>query len=161
MKIKRYFASLGSRITDDDAEILGKEIEKLGSEFAPADLVAAAREKTSSIHDYFEWDDKIAGELYRVEQAGEYIRHVHIEFIGRGKIAGEMRAFQSVVVSDGDDSLRRVYKPVTEIVKHKDLREQVVARAYRELVSWRERWVQYRNVFGDVFEAIDELQPVV
>jgi hypothetical protein len=51
--------------------------DETGSVTAPA-LVEAARPKSSPAHDAFEWDNKKAGEEYRLIQSRHYIRRVKI-----------------------------------------------------------------------------------
>lgn len=41
-------------------------------------LLQAARPKTASLHDEFEWDDSIAGEQFRLAQAGRILRHIDV-----------------------------------------------------------------------------------
>lgn len=54
-------------------------LESRGGKLAPEDVLAAAKSDSSPIHGCFEWDDATAGTAYRIEQARELIRRVHIE----------------------------------------------------------------------------------
>ena len=45
-----------------------------------AEVVDRARNKNSPLHDYFEWDDKKAGNACRIEQARVLIRTVKVEY---------------------------------------------------------------------------------
>lgn len=62
------------KLTNDE---LREELLKLADEngnFTAEDVVRAATPKKSPLHDYFEWDDKVAGHSYRLLQAGELTR---------------------------------------------------------------------------------------
>lgn len=44
----------------------------------PQSVVDVARDPKSALHKYFEWDDKIAGDLYRLDQARSLLQSVTI-----------------------------------------------------------------------------------
>lgn len=57
------------------------EIEtKLGT-LTPEVVVDAAKDPDSILHEYFEWDNKVAGAAYRIEQARALIRRVKVEVV--------------------------------------------------------------------------------
>lgn len=49
-----------------------------GGLLLPADVVAEARSVASPLHHYFEWDDSVAAEAYRLDQARVLIRSVRV-----------------------------------------------------------------------------------
>jgi len=53
--------------------------EKGGGTLTPSRVVDVARSPLNPLHKYFEWDDAVAAEKYRQDQARELIRCVHIE----------------------------------------------------------------------------------
>lgn len=64
-----------------DAQVVGEMLEDMhnrGVEITPEELLCEARDESSPIHAEFEWDDGIAAEKYRVEQARLLISHVRI-----------------------------------------------------------------------------------
>lgn len=50
-----------------------------GGKITPAQVVNAARDPASPMHDYFEWDNDAAAEKYRIDQARTLIRSCRIE----------------------------------------------------------------------------------
>ena len=81
---KQYKAVFGSQLSDTDAEIIAKELEhirKVNGKVIPERVVERAREKTSCLHEYFNWDDKKAAYQYRLEQARHLIQSVVIEYV--------------------------------------------------------------------------------
>lgn len=67
------------RITSEVIVALA-ELEIVGR-FAPNDVVEAARDEDSPLHAFFEWDDSLAAEAHRVEQARRLIRSVRVEIV--------------------------------------------------------------------------------
>ena len=71
----------GHRLVPIDANIVGKELERIRSltgKLKPVTVVEKAKPKRSPIHKAFEWDDGVAGEKYRVHQARNLIRAVRV-----------------------------------------------------------------------------------
>jgi len=64
------------------ADVLGSELERIrkekGGYLRTADVVEEAEAKSNPLHDCFEWDDSSAGHQYRMQQARQLIRVVHI-----------------------------------------------------------------------------------
>lgn len=46
-----------------------EEINSIGEEYTPADIVELAEDPGSELHKCFEWDDSIAADKYRLIQA--------------------------------------------------------------------------------------------
>ena len=63
------------------AEIAGQVLEELAETvgLTPKNLVDASREETAPLHSEFEWDNDVAAEKYRENQAGHLIRSLTIE----------------------------------------------------------------------------------
>jgi len=57
---------------------LSRLTERGGGTLTPASVVDAARSEESPLHQYFEWDDSIAAEAYRQDQARELIRRIRV-----------------------------------------------------------------------------------
>jgi hypothetical protein len=86
------------------AQVAGEEIERIRKEcgefFQPETIVDAARPEDAPLHPAFEWNDDVAAEEYRKEQARKLINHIII--IEPGKPSDEcFRAFVSVQTDAG------------------------------------------------------------
>jgi hypothetical protein len=57
-----------------------RDIYERHQELTPTLVVDEARPKTAPLHDQFVWDDKVAGEQYRLVQAGNLIRKFKITY---------------------------------------------------------------------------------
>jgi hypothetical protein len=66
-------------------EVVEQELDRLtrlgGGTLPPVDVVNSARSPKSPLHRYFEWNDAIAGEAYRLDQARMLIRSVRVSVI--------------------------------------------------------------------------------
>jgi hypothetical protein len=155
---KVYRASLGARFSNEDAEAIGEELEKLGPSLTPELVVEVAREPDSALHPHFEWDNKAAADLYREDQARYILRHVNVVISTPDGGEHEVRAFHHVQITIGGNENQDVYAPLDIVLASAELRTQVLERAKRELESWRRRYREYSDVFATVFSAIDEVR---
>lgn len=69
------------RRSPEDMNVVKQAIAALemNGRITPKGVVKAARLKTSALHEYFEWDDSVAAELHREQQARELIGWVKLE----------------------------------------------------------------------------------
>jgi hypothetical protein len=69
-------------MTDDQREAIRQEMARLYQKhgtLTPQAVVQAAQNAKSPMHDCFEWDDKVAGQAFREDQARALIRSVRVE----------------------------------------------------------------------------------
>lgn len=152
-----YKAAPGARITDGDARRLGEAIKSMGPGVTPESLLAAARKKRSPIHDLFEWDDEVAAEAYRLEQARYFLRsvwEVPVDSDGRETSEGG-RAFYAVEVSDASERKSKAFFAAREIRDVPGAEAQILQRALEEAYQWKERHLRIKHHLADVFDAID------
>lgn len=123
-----------------------KEISKL-KEITPQNVVDLARDEKSVIHNDFEWDDKIAGEKYRLHQAGDMIR----SFVFEPKKADEAPTRVLQITTE-----KSVYQPVKFFLKNEDEYQSLLKRAKAELESFRRRYSTLTEL-ESVFNAIDKM----
>ncbi len=146
----KYRPAKGAMFDAKTAIALGKVMEQLGDHVTPGQLVDAARPARSPIHHLFEWDTTKAAEAYRLWQARVHISHLQIVITSQ-----PTRGFHSVVVRS-ENITTRGYSQAATIRKSADLSAQVIARAFRELESWKAKYSQYQGIFGGVFDAIQK-----
>lgn len=72
-----------SGLTRQRLVAIREELEKLGTEtrLTPETVVEAARDPRSPLHDRFQWDDSVAGEAYRLQQARALIKQVRVDVV--------------------------------------------------------------------------------
>lgn len=66
-------------------EVVKKELRRLlvrdGGILTPSSVIEAAKDPKNPLHSCFQWDDRKAANLYRVEQARHLIRSVQVEIV--------------------------------------------------------------------------------
>lgn len=118
-------------------------------------IVSAARDETSVLHPHFEWDDAVAAEAFRCDQARELVRSLTIDISRSNLESKPVRAFVNVDV--GQD---RGYVSTMTAMSSETLRKQVLERAFAELESWRARHAELTEL-ARIFAAIDETRPIL
>lgn len=110
----------------------------------PALVVDAARPEESPLHSRFEWDDKVAGEAYRLDQARRLIRSVRVVYreADEKEAARTVRAFHSVRDEQGT-----AYRPTDEIVESEFLTRIVMQQMELE-------WKQLMRKYGHFEEFL-------
>lgn len=148
----------GSRV-NLDAQKVGEAIAKLqkaqNGPLEPETIVEAARDPKSVMHPHFEWDDTVAANHWRTDQARDLVRSLTVD-ISRSNIEKrEVRAFVNVEVGR-----ERGYISTASAMSSEDLRKQVLQRAFAELESWRARHAELSEL-ARIFAAIDETRPLL
>lgn len=151
---------MGETISDLEKE------KKKGESLAKL-LVEKARPEDSSIHSYFEWNDYIVAEKYRLHQAREYINgieRIEVEVIGKEEIREKpQRAFISVKIKEIEekDQPTREYIPFTNVMEDENTRNIHIKEVWLELVRFRKKY-EYLEEHSDnlkiIFKQIDSMK---
>lgn len=154
-----YKWSFGAYQSIVDANEAGKEmerIEKENGEVTAASVVDAARPKKSTLHNLFEWDDKVAGEKYRLHQAASVICCLVSASTDEEVENSKRRAYVNVEESKGVGTKGR-FVSIKKALSDDDMRGIVLRDALREMLTFKEK---YKNLheLAKVFEAIDYTQ---
>lgn len=138
------------------AQVAGEELERIrtvnNGRLAQETVVEEARDKKSPLHPAFEWNDRQAAHQYRLSQAGYVIRMLSVSYVEGDKKTDPIRAF--VNVSRDED---RSYTSIAHAMSDDELREQVIAKAYKELNDWKARYEDLLE-FASVFTAIEDVR---
>lgn len=134
--------------TEVPAEVFGREferIEKAQGDVKPEVIVQVARKRTNPLHKAFEWDDTVAGERYRLEQAKMMTRALvkNIE-LPDGKTESVRVAVKT--------SQRGGYKNIDVAMSDANDRAYVLQQALNQLVAWRRRWASL-NQYAELIDA--------
>jgi len=165
---KMFKARRGSRITDEQAQIYGECLEKIAEEkgvITPLDVVEEAKSESSPLHDYFEWDNDVAAEKYRLHQARNLINSI-IVVIETPEETIEERAFFNVKIEkevqevDEEAEIKQAYVPVSVVVKEKSYRDQILEQALREITYWKRKYENLTEL-SVIFEAIETVKGMI
>ncbi len=110
----------------------------------PALVVDTARDPEHPLHSRFEWDDSVAAEKWRLEQASQLLRVVKLP--ADPLRPGDLRAFVAV---KGQDSHRADYVPTEEALLDEFARKLILRDMERE---WRllKRRYEHMREFADL-----------
>lgn len=138
-----------------DANDAAREIDRVKANtgfFKPKHLVAASRPEEAVLHPEFEWDDAVAAEEYREEQAKNIIRSVvYIEDKTQDQPEPEMvRAFVSVKTLDGPQ-----YTTIQNAVSDAEMREQIIKQARSDMLAFQRKYMQIMDL-ADVIYAFEK-----
>lgn len=162
MEEKKYLWKYGNG-NGVPADVVGKEfeaIEKDNGSITKEAVVERARPEDSPLHKMFEWDDSVAGEMYRLEQARHYITAIEIKVVPVGSNNGtpiRTNGFLNVtpISKDATQSAGR-YINVDTVINNPDSYQIVLNRAKRELTQFRNKYQRFEEL-RPVIKAIDKL----
>lgn len=127
-----------SYIFKGDANKVGKELRDIEKEEALTNktvLDYARRNKDSELNKCFEWDDKIAGEKYRLVQASTLMCSISIV---SEETQIETTRFLLNVKSENDGV--RQFKSISKILENDNEYEQIKAKAKNEFINCKEKY---------------------
>ena len=153
--MKIYEKRAGFRLKNS-AQTVGEELDRINTkhgELLPQTVVDESRKKSAVLHPEFEWQDKVAADAFRRDQASKLVRSVTVLAPDLPKT----RAFESVTVvrENGPKQEERVYRTREEVMADPEARAELMARAIREAIAFRHRFAELSEL-AKVFEAIDQ-----
>lgn len=105
----------------------------------PQSVLDTARPKGHPLHDRFEWDNRIAGEAYRRDQAHRLIQSVRVSYIDKNNEQRTTRAFVAIP----SDSPQPTYEMTETVATDPVLHQMMVAQLERE---WRQLSARYGHL---------------
>ena len=133
------------------ASVAGAEMDRLTEEgrLTPADLVEDSRPEDAPLHDEFEWDDSIAAEKYREDQARAIIRHLTVQIEANNE---QYQVRQYFIVQKETNE----YEPIQLILKDEDKTAMLLDQAKRELQAFKAKYACLKELAA-VIKAIDSV----
>lgn len=149
-----YTYSYGSvsKLFKNPAEVAGPICQKLRESkqgLTPHSLVEASRDENAPLHNEFEWDDSIAAEKYREQQASCIIRHLIIE---RTDIQEVRKFHDRAFVSTGENT--NAYVPLDEALSNETWKNNLLTAAKRDMKIFTVKYRRLAELAG-VINAID------
>ncbi len=130
-----------------------ERIREAHGELKPEYVVEESRPEGALLHPLFEWNDTIAADKWRKEQASRLIRNIHV-VINNEDIKCSVRAF--VNVSTGKD-IHRSYVPMREAILNKDAYEDLLQQAKDEMAAFVRKYSQLEELNGVKAEMLKAL----
>lgn len=132
-------------------EALEDVFEGAGGSAKPRDIVEAARPEGSRLHSCFEWDDAVAAEAHREDQARYLVRSVVT--VASEDVEGPqvIRAFVSIKDTETDE---RSYVTTSDAMEDEEIRNAVLEEVFRQLEALQEKFKDYSEL-AQIFESVD------
>lgn len=93
-----------------DAQKVAREIMALGDEVTPQQIVDAARDENTELHQCFTWDDSLAAEKWRKHEARLIICHLVINSENKDESKPEIRVFHKTEYGKGYEAAPLIFK---------------------------------------------------
>lgn len=141
------------------AQVVGELIDELsnkGTEVTPELIVEMSRDPDSPTHGEFEWDDTVAAEKYRTEQARLLIAHIRVvrEDDQENEQDVKVRAFVS---TPGRNS---VYVPLQNALSNDVYREHLLKQAKNDCMVFLAKYRKLSELAGVTAAMTDFLDVV-
>lgn len=122
------------------------ELQVIGDNLKPSDIVEAAKDERSELHKCFEWDDTVAAEKWRIQQARTLLLNLVIVDSERKEEPQQLRLMYT--------SKNGGYKQTKLIVQQPDEYEALLERARAELRAFKSKYAMLQEL-QEIFELID------
>lgn len=133
------------------AQTAGEEITRIRERHGtlePHDVVVESRDESAVLHSCFEWDNDVAAERFRDQQARVLIGNLVTVNVCGQETSAPTRAFVHIMND---------YMPVETVVAVKEYTDEMLSKALSELKSFETKY-QTLTELRPVFKAIDEVQ---
>lgn len=136
------------------AETAAKELQRLQlrSPLTLQAVVDASRPMDAPLHPEFEWDDAVAAEEYRKDQARHLIDHIVIQYERTDAQPLQVRAWTNV--REGKASQ---YIPIQVGMSEPEIRSKILETAWKELDAFRKRYSDLEQL-ARLFVVMDEIR---
>lgn len=119
-----------------------KELEKLAKvdgALYPERIVEVAQDPENPLHSRFEWDDSVAGQRYRLDQARSLVRHVRVVYETAEDKQIRVRAWQ---YQDG------AYRSTRTVMTKRDSAHELMEAALNELEGFARKYAALEELAG-------------
>lgn len=133
-----------------DPNKVAAEINSIGESARPEQIVALGTNKDTELHKCFEWDDTIAANKYRIEQAkdiAESLLVIRIKPEKTDEPTTKLRAMYHLPGTPG-------YQQSIQIVRNEDKYQRLLEQAKTELRMFKAKYSMLSEL-QDIFDMID------
>ena len=140
-----------------DPNVAGKVMEDLAAKegLTAQNLVKASRPEDAPLHGCFEWDDRIAADHYRENQARHIITAIEVV-----RDEGRAEEKEKPVVIQAFHALRtdevEGYEHIETIMSDEEKKERLMQLAKRDMGIFKDKYSELKRL-SKVFSAMDEI----
>jgi len=149
-----FIVKEGATFAKKKAIVYGKFLMNLNSnigEITPNDIVKASIPVSAPTHDYFEWDNTIAGDKYRLHQARELINHIQISVV-----SGRNEKIYPLFINV-NNSEHKGYNYFATVLNDKESRDYILKQALQQIQTWKEKYKNYSE-FEPIIKVINNFK---
>lgn len=141
------------------AEATYKRLEKVrkwsGGVLSAGATLEDARKPSSPLHKQFQWDDSIAAEEYRMDQARYLIRSIEVVYEAAPNVPAQRVYVSTTQPETRGEQERKVFRTVEETLKDPVARDELLGNAIRDALTFRKKYHMLSEL-GMIFKALDE-----
>ena len=135
-----------------DAQKCYEEIQEIGEEVKPEQVIERAKDKGSELHKCFDWNNSVAADKWRLHQARSVLNHL---IVIKHEVDGEKsEPVQFRVMMKNDRSESSGYKQTIVMVKDEDEYKKLLEQAYSELRVFKQKY-QCLSELSEILALID------
>lgn len=171
-RLKGFKPVRGTSLNQEQAERYGRRILELAAgnnETVSREMVLDdARAPESPLHDYFEWDDSVAAEQWRLTQANQLCRSIHVVYENSDGEEDTLPILVNVRLSYGDEGqdpwpeaperrgARQAYSTISAAVSDEAKHAFLLWRLLSDLRSLQRKYAMLQDEeVLELFQAID------
>lgn len=143
------------------AQVVGETLEGLAQtgELTSARFLEVSRPEDAPTHNMFEWDDSVAAERYRLQQATVAINSVEVQIVNEATATvTSQAAFVNVIRKAPAQS--GSFAPIEVALSDENMRSTLLLNALNELKSFRRKYNQLSEL-SNVFLEIKKIEQAV
>ena len=129
-----------------DAQKVSEEIAEIGETVEPSEIVNKARNENTELHKCFEWNNDIAAEKYRIQQARNILCNLVFEHKDEPTKQEPIRLMYKTTENEG-------YKSINLIMQKPDEYKALLNRAYSELQAFKNKYKMLKEL-KEIFDLI-------
>ncbi len=135
-------------MNNSQREAIAKEVEDItianGGVLTPEDAVEAAKSEKSAMHDYFEWDDTVAGHQHRLAQARALFKTIRVEIKTEVTVLSAPKYIRDPSAEDRAQG----YREVVEVRTKADLSRDAMAGELKRARAYLHRSLAIAQALG-------------
>lgn len=159
-KQQQMVETVEKKLTPKKVPLYQQELERITKKYngLTAEIVVnEAKNKNSPLNQFFDWDDDVAGEKWRLWQARYLITTVRVNVEWSGEVKNIRKYLNVRVSNDNDDEVQRAYLPTSVVLTTKEYRDQMLKKAVNEIEYWKKSYNDFIEL-EDIYNAIDKTQ---
>lgn len=162
LKDKKIKGKPSFRLSDKKAQMINKELKKIEGKHGyvtPKILLDEAKNRLHPLHNDFTWDNTIAGEKWRLEEARYLIRSVRIHWVNDNDEPREVRSYVSISNYEDETTTapNKSYISIERALDSEEYKKQIIREAFEELQLWQDKYNDLKE-FTVIYKAIGGLK---